>query len=303
MTIAAIDADSIVYKACFIAEKTVYDIVPKDKHKEGMVYEDYQKFLVQTFRLVKEYKAWLKENKKTEDDFVRISRTELQPLAYALQIIGTMLRSIINAIGAEQNFIYISGDTNFREDIAVMREYKESRKKKVKPVYYKPARDYLLNSWNAIQVEGEEADDAVAQMVTSCELDDQLGIIATIDKDLLTVPGWKYNYDKQQFIFVTEKEAAYNFYTQLLVGDKGDDIVGVPGIGPAGAKTLLDGCNTVHEMYRIALEQYQKAFRIEETQHNKKLLGKVGEKVLRENAQLLHMRRFKGEVWTPPKQE
>lgn len=302
MSILAIDGDSIVYKACFIAQKTVYDVVPKSVDPT-LTYDEYKPKLIQTFRLVKEYETWLKENNKTKDDFNRIPRTELQPVAYALQIVGQMLRDIIDAVGCEQTVLYIGGVNNFREDLAVIKGYKETRKKKDKPLYYETARDYMVTHWNAIKVDGEEADDAVAQMYTSCELDDQICIIATIDKDLNTVPGWKYNYDKKQFFFVDEREASYNFYVQLIMGDKNDDIVGVPGIGEKGAKKLLADCTSEWEMYQTALNEYNKAFKVEKTTHlTKKYAAKVGEKMLRENAQLLHMRRFRGEIWTPPTQ-
>ena len=300
MSILAIDADSITYKACFIAEKTVYDIIPLGKEALVDDYEQYKPFLIETFLLVKDYKAWLKEKGKTVDDFIRVSRVQMQPVSFALQVVGNMLRDIIGAIGAEQTIIYITGDNNFREDMAVMRGYKESRRKKERPVYYEACREYMLKHWNAVQVDGQEADDAVAQMATSCELDDQHCIIATIDKDLNTVAGWKYNYDKKELFYVSDKEAAYNFYTQLLVGDKSDDIPGVPGIGEKTVPKLLAPCKDEYDMYRVSLAAYNEAYKVEKTRHNRKTADKIGEKVLRENANLLHMRRFIGELWTPP---
>lgn len=302
MSILALDGDSLVYKACGIAEKTVYDILPLDKEELAEDYEDYKPYIIETFRYVADYQKWLKENGKKKEDFLRKPRIELQPLAYALQIVGSMLGEIINAVGMEQVVIFIGGDNNFREAEAVMKGYKETRKKKPKPQYYKQCREYMVRSWNAIMVDGEEADDAVAQLYTSCMLDDQFCVIATIDKDLNTVQGWKYNYDTKAFHYTTVWEASYTFYKQLLMGDRNDDIAGVPGIGVKTAEKILASLNSEEEMYRAALEQYQKAFKVEETTHNKKFVDKVGEKILRENANLLHMRRYKGEIWVPPVQ-
>ena len=302
MSILAIDADSSVYKACGIAEKVVYDILPLDKASLADDYEDYKPYIIETFRYVNDYKQWLKDHGKKKEDFHRVSRVELQPLSYALQIIGSMMKDIINSVGMEQVVIYIGGDNNFREAEAVMKGYKESRKKKPKPQYYHQCREYLMKSWGAIKVDGEEADDAVAQMYTSCELDEQFCIIATIDKDLNTVQGWKYNYDKKEFFYVSRWDAMYNFYKQLLMGDKQDDIAGVPGIGIKTAETILGQCNSEMEMYKASLEAYNKAFKVQVTAQNRKYADKIGEKILRENANLLHMRRFKGEIWTPPTQ-
>ena len=300
MSILAIDGDSLIYKACFICQKSVYDILPKGYFRnqlEPASFTQYQPFLIQTFRYVKEYKEWLKEHNKTEDDFIRVVRVEMEPLSQAFWIISEMLKDMIRAEQPEQVIIYLTGVNNFREKLAQMRGYKESRKGREKPLYFQPVKEFLITKWNAVVVDGYEADDAVSILQYSCLQDDQICTIATIDKDLQTVPGWNYNYDSKKKMFITPFQASYNFYKQMLMGDKSDDIVGVPGIGEKRAKALLDTAKTAEELFQIVAGEYERAFGLKDDKIGRKFSKKVSNKVLLENGQLLHMLRHKNDMW------
>ena len=67
--------------------------------------------------------------------------------------------------------------------------------------------------------------------------------IAHIDKDLDTIPGNHYNYNKEEHYEVDLDTARRNFFYQLLVGDTADNIPGIRGIGPKKANALLDNNN------------------------------------------------------------
>lgn len=176
---------------------------------------------------------------------------------------------------------YITGKSipNFRESIAVTQPYKGNREGTRKPVHLQALRDRLTDYWGAVVAEGEEADDCISKRMT--ELGDS-AICVSIDKDLDTVQGWHYNFRKEEMYYVDEFEALYNFYTQLLVGDRVDNIQGVYGVGPKKAEKLLDGLTTAKEMWDVCVEthgSYDRAL---------------------EDAQLLHMRRKDNELWHPP---
>ena len=93
----------------------------------------------------------------------------------------------------------------------------------------------------------------VAMELWASFIQDEACILVSIDKDLDTVPGWHYNYDKKITYFVTPEEASYNFYYQLLVGDSSDNIKGAVGVGPAKAKKILSECKTELEMYQACI--------------------------------------------------
>jgi len=182
--------------------------------------------------------------------------------------------------GFEDYTGYISGKQNFRTEIAKTAPYKGNRKAP-KPKHYDALREYLLKDWEFELVEGQEADDAIG--IKAYELDPEEFSICTIDKDLDMIRGNHYNFVKDLFYDVTEEEALFNFYKQILTGDRVDNIIGLKGIGDVKAKRILEECKSEKEMYLAVLEAYE-----------------GNEERVLENAQLLWIRREVNQVWSPP---
>ena len=178
----------------------------------------------------------------------------------------------------ENTWFYLTGSGNFRNDLATIKVYKGQRPPK--PEHLPATRDQLVERWGAEIVEGQEADDAIGIKATDLKGD---CVIASVDKDLLMIPGTHYNFVKQEWTKVDQEQGDYFFYKQLLTGDQVDNIQGVPGIGPKKAEKAYQGCTTVQEMYQKALEMYN---------------GDAD--ALLENARLLWLRRYEGEMWEPP---
>ena len=145
---------------------------------------------------------------------------------------------------------YITGKGNFRNEIAVTEPYKGNRKDAKRPIHYDAIRTHLQRL-GAVLVEGQEADDAVAIDATESG-----GWIVSIDKDLDQVAGWHYNFVKREEYYITEEEGLRNLYTQVLTGDRTDNIIGLKGIGPKKAEKLLKDCKTEREYYDVCLKAY-----------------------------------------------
>lgn len=182
--------------------------------------------------------------------------------------------------GFEDYTGYISGKNNFRTEIAKTAAYKGNRKAP-KPRHYDALREYLLKDWEFTLVEGQEADDAIG--IRAYELDPEEFSICTIDKDLDMIRGNHYNFVKDLFYDVTEEEALFNFYKQILTGDRVDNIIGLKGIGDVKAKRILEECKDEKEMYLAVLEAYE-----------------GNEERVLENGQLLWIRRLPNQLWLPP---
>ena len=182
--------------------------------------------------------------------------------------------------GFEDYTGYISGKNNFRTEIAKTEPYKGNRKAP-KPKHYEALREYLLKDWEFTLVDGQEADDAIG--IRAYELDPGEFSICTIDKDLDMIRGNHYNFVKDLFYDVTEEEAIFNFYKQILTGDRVDNIIGLKGIGDVKAKRILEECKNEKEMYLAVLEAYE-----------------GNEERVLENGQLLWIRRLADQVWQPP---
>lgn len=177
---------------------------------------------------------------------------------------------------------YITGKSNYRYDVAKTVPYKGNRKDMKKPKHYDFLRDVLVRRLGAEVTDGIEADDAVA--IASAE--DPSAIIVHVDKDLDQLPGKHYNPNKDLHYEVSEIEGLRNFYKQMLVGDRTDNIEGVPKIGPVKAGKWLDNKQTEQEMLQQVWELYQQAAMSQER--------------LIENGQLLWLQRKPGQMWLPP---
>ena len=177
---------------------------------------------------------------------------------------------------------YLTGAGNFRYDVAKTAPYKGNRKDVPKPSNLPEARGYLQHKWGAIISEGEEADDLIAMAATMG--DPKSTVICSIDKDFLTVPCWMFNFVKNTWVYSTDADARKYFYTQILTGDSADNIKGIHRVGPVKAGKILEGCTTEQELYDACVKAYD---------------GDT-ERVL-ENARLLWLRRYEGELWEPPR--
>ena len=177
---------------------------------------------------------------------------------------------------------YLTGGNNYRFDIAKTAVYKGNRVAP-KPQHLPALRKHLVDEWGAVVIEGSEADDAVATHAT--ELGYNNSIITSVDKDLDQIPGWHYNFVKDIAYHITPEEGMYRFYKQILTGDSADNIIGLKGIGPVKADKILDECDTEVKLYNACVQAYD---------------GNA-ERVL-ENAQLLWLRRYEGQMWEPPKE-
>ena len=83
-----------------------------------------------------------------------------------------------------------------------------------------------------------EADDLIG-LAMSKDYFNSGTIIASIDKDLDTLPGYHVNWDKYIFYTIDDNLSIYNFYRQVLMGDRIDNIIGLRGIGPVRADKIL----------------------------------------------------------------
>lgn len=178
---------------------------------------------------------------------------ENESLEIALIRTYDMMQNILDETEADSYKCFLSGDNNFR--YTVNPDYKAHRKDKLDPVHRQACKDFLISDWNAVVVDGYEADDALAMEQTDST------IICSIDKDLLQIPGKHYNFVKKEFSEVSEIEGLRNFYKQMLIGDAADHVFGVKGIGKVRAAKLIDHLETELEMYEQVQVYYEDAVR------------------------------------------
>jgi 5'-3' exonuclease len=206
--------------------------------------------------------------------------TTNENLKAAKQSLDDFVSTIIaqGADDCESYQLYLTGHGNYREKVATIQPYKGNRGNREKPKWFYDMRDRLEDEWGAEVIHGQEADDALAIAATA----NPNCIIATIDKDLLQVPGRHYNFVKEIYQEVSEVEGLRFLYKQMLTGDRTDNIRGVHGIGEKKAEKILEGLTTEAELHDAVLATYE---------------GNLAE--MTENAILLYMRRVPNEWWVP----
>lgn len=134
---------------------------------------------------------------------------------------GEMIRRILHETNSFEPRVFLTGSNNFRFDLYP--EYKANRKDMQRPRHYAAVREYLCIEWGASVTDGYEADDAMGME------QEENTIICSIDKDMLMIPGWHYNFVKQIQKYVTPLEGLRHLYKQAILGDKADNIPGYDG--------------------------------------------------------------------------
>jgi 5'-3' exonuclease len=195
-------------------------------------------------------------------------------------LMGYIIQETVSFPTSDTFKVYLSGKSNFRHSVAKSHGYKANRTQP-KPIHLAATRDYLVREYGAVISSGCEADDLIAMEVMKG--DPESTVIASIDKDFQTVSCWWFNFTKDEWKYSTEWDALKFFYEQVLTGDAVDNIKGIHRVGPVKAKKILEGATTEEDLFQKCLDAYE---------------GDL-ERVI-ENAQLLHLQRYKGELWTPP---
>jgi len=205
---------------------------------------------------------------------------EIEPVEVALWRVDGLMTDILKETGTQEYKAFLTGDNNFR--YKVFPEYKANRLKNARPIHLKACNEHLVNNWNAVVTDGCEADDLLGIEQTALIHEVDATVIASIDKDLLTIPGKHYNFVKKEWSLVSPADALHRFYTSVLTGDAADGIKGATGIGPKKAEVILRGCETEEDYYQACLNFFS------------------CEEELALNAQCLFIQRKEGEYWKAP---
>jgi len=201
----------------------------------------------------------------------------------AIETMAVFLEDLLmfDLVDTDDYELFLTGKTNFRNEVAVTVPYKGNRKDVKKPKHLPLLREYLQTAWGASVSDGQEADDDIA--IRATELGEE-SIIVSIDKDFMQVPGWHYNFVKKVKKHVTPEEGLRFFYKQILMGDSADNIKGMHRVGEVTATKMLADFTTEMQLYQCCVEA-------------------MGEERVLENARLLWLRRIPNQMWEPPNEE
>jgi DNA polymerase-1 len=172
------------------------------------------------------------------------------------------LKNLLEKAGCDKYIICLSDhENNFRKKIYSL--YKANRKSVRKPLGYKKLEEYVIINHCCRAYDTLEADDVIGIEMTRLPMHGRR-VSASIDKDMLTIPGEHYNMDSGTCITVSETQADYNFYTQVLTGDTVDNYKGCPGVGPKKAADIFSQTTNGQTWWDCIATAFEKAGLTEE---------------------------------------
>ena len=279
-----IDGDVIVYRAGFAAEHTLYHVHYRDESGEQQT---------KSFDKAKPMRAFVEEKAFTPVEFW----VETEFFAEEERAATYNVRSIINSIADELQVdpfeevrVYLSGPDNYRYGISTVKPYKGNRPLDRKPVHAAAIKDYIRTHYTHQVSDGQEADDDMAiAHFAMWEQDPESSIIATIDKDLDTIPGMHYNFVTKETYRVTPEEADKFFWMQMVSGDPVDNVPGIPKYGKLKAEKFINEHwpNVYDPVRGLYVQSY----------------GDKADDVMLEMGRLLYIRKRPDEWFSLPKEE
>tara|TARA_R110000803_G_scaffold57599_5_gene115569 strand:+ start:1231 stop:1944 length:714 start_codon:yes stop_codon:yes gene_type:complete len=152
---------------------------------------------------------------------------------------------------------------NFRKILS--KNYKANRKKQTLPPLLHPMHDYVKKTYQSKFAFGIETDDMVARYwhTLSQEFGRDNVMIVSIDKDYKQFPAliYNYHYKHKKILDITESQALFNFYEQMVVGDSADNVQFFKGKGAKFAEKYFKDCKTKYQytkqMYKLFKKQYK----------------------------------------------
>ena len=177
------------------------------------------------------------------------------------------IESLAKSYKAGTIIVCADGGSSYRKEI--FPEYKANRKERFADQTEQEAKEFemfmaefqdtltlIKEKYPVFHFRGVEADDIAAYITQSIDYDecwlissdkdwdllisDKVSRFSTVTRKETTVHNWDEHYDFEIEDFITFK---------CLTGDKGDNVPGVPGVGPKRAVQLMEQYGTVFDIY------------------------------------------------------
>ena len=229
-----LDADSIIYKIGFACDNHQYQY-------KGKLYE---KKKIAT-------KEWEEDGKPEEMPIIPIIQPESKGVVKSTLI--AFIEDKLEPYKFIDTNLFIGKGRSFRYNIATRLPYKGNREGRELPTHYEFIKMSIVKMYPTVQSRpGFESDDEISWMAREGDL------VVSIDKDLLQIPAYHYNFDTKQECRVDEFEGIKRVACQMLVGDTADNVLGIGGVGPTSSYlSNIMNAENVQKVFSIVLAVYQ----------------------------------------------
>jgi hypothetical protein len=178
-TVLIVDGDILKYRHASTAEKRSVEVIHKASGR------------IKTFKNRTEFKEFLREKKYdyVAEDYTFKDEIVSLGVVPALSCLKAQINHHASELFADEIQVYISGSSNFRDNLALPSKYKGQRVNNIKPVHLKDFEIFLKKEFGAIECNGYEADDAVVFKGYEVLARGDIPIVMTIDKDIMSSSG------------------------------------------------------------------------------------------------------------------
>lgn len=157
------------------------------------------------------------------------NKDEIKTVETCVEELKQRIENICKANNTEEYILCFTSYNNFRKkQWKYSKNYKGNRKDIKMPPTFKYLHEYALQNLGAFTSPGLEADDLISYFKKQFKD----SVICSPDKDVLFQNiGMHYNYRTGEFINVDEEYSEYFLYKQIGMGDSGDYVSGIEGVG------------------------------------------------------------------------
>tara|TARA_R110000782_G_scaffold140898_1_gene233558 strand:+ start:387 stop:1100 length:714 start_codon:yes stop_codon:yes gene_type:complete len=200
-----------------------------------------------------------RENPEDEKYYTEISeaRTKFDEQFMAI------VNHLENIYNIDKVITFSGSKGNFRKLITPV--YKANRKKQELPPLLNEMHQFVKDQYDSVYGFGIETDDMVARYwyAISQDIGRNEVMIVSIDKDYKQFPCLMYNYHykHKEILDISEDEAMYNFYEQMIMGDTADNVNYFKGKGKRFAEKYFVDCQTKYQYTKKMFELFQKEYK------------------------------------------
>lgn len=166
--------------------------------------------------------------------FLYIDKTEDEIISNAHAVLSNIFKN-----SQAENYVgFIKGKNTGKYRYAIKSDYKHNRSSE-QPKWWSFTCEFLKDRYNIINVDNYEVDD----IVNIYRLKTPNSFMVACDKDLLNLTGIHYNWRTNSWQANTAEEAEYLFWIDMITGQQGDGIKGIPKKGKVFAEKLFADVN------------------------------------------------------------
>ena len=202
------------------------------------------------------------KKKQNPEDYPYFTKFE-DAVAKFDEVFTSMINDIEEMYEVERVIVFNGARGNFRKLITPT--YKANRSDVERPPFLFDLHNYVSKQYDSVNAFDVETDDAVARYWY--ELSQTIGrdnvMIVSLDKDYKQFPCLYYNYHYKHKVVlnITEEEALYNFFEQMIAGDGADNVNYFYGKGKSFCKKYYKDCKTEYQYRRKLYELFKKEYK------------------------------------------